>query len=420
MRQRICLIRSRQDNILAIYIREFFKLSGFIIRDIVEETSDGDLERISETYDYVIDRNVYGTSFFIPHESNEYLYERVLKELFKEEEVLEEMKILSKIYEENQLFYYLYNKGNLKFVEEYYPLSHTEKESTNRRKEAMEMCLEKYQKAHNETEQYITQCGNGGSLYCQYMLIKLRYKINDISKMLGKGRVYRTQNMLKRIDKLLKEEPDFVRGSYLRGHICVADQQYSMEAEGCYIHAIYVMLTKYMNCEDAAFLYYQLGRYYEKQRKSLEDAEFCYEKANTLEQDSYRILYKKALMSRRHDNIQEAIVFCEQILDVLGKKYGKDNLSAKQQIYQYKCYRLLGDLHLKSEEYTSAESAYKRALKISETENNFYGKLGKAGCFERVFFMCMPKQPLYRELVRCALQYGDDEAARDYLEKMKG
>ena len=180
------------------------------------------------------------------------------------------------------------------------------------------------------------------------------------------------------------------------------------------------MLTKYMNCEDAAFLYYQLGRYYEKQRKSLEDAEFCYEKANTLEQDSYRILYKKALMSRRHDNIQEAIVFCEQILDVLGKKYGKDNLSAKQQIYQYKCYRLLGDLHLKSEEYTSAESAYKRALKISETENNFYGKLGKAGCFERVFFMCMPKQPLYRELVRCALQYGDDEAARDYLEKMKG
>ena len=61
----------------------------------------------------------------IPHESNEYLYERVLKELFKEEEVLGEMKILSKIYEENQLFYYLYNKGNLKFVEEYYPLSHT-------------------------------------------------------------------------------------------------------------------------------------------------------------------------------------------------------------------------------------------------------------------------------------------------------
>lgn len=447
MKQKIGLFREKRDDILAAYIKEFFKLTGFIIRDVIipeEEIKKGKYDFIlqitsdfprEEDNDITTKDSGTDSSFTLlklkrPEKItldgnssiwHSFLCDQILKKLFPEN-ILEELENISAIYTERNLFYFLYNKGNLKYVEEYYPITGAYNNTiSDSRHKAFRMTLEVYQKSHDQLESYI-QSIKTPSYHSMYMLLKLRYKINDISDLLGRGHIYRTANMLNSLDSLLKSYPDFIRASYLRAHICAADSQYLREAELYYKQAIYSMHTLYSDDADESFLRYQLGRYFEKKRTDIEKAETFYMESYKYDGKWYRILFKIALFKKRHHQEFDTIDLCNQIIVTVLNGYQMKELPPKEQIYIYKCFRLLGDTFSQIRRYDLAEKSYNNAILISEAGCNFYDDLhtieNKYECFNEVLSACMPKQPIYRRLVHCAMGMSDDAEAEKYYSQM--
>lgn len=452
MEQKIGLFREKQDDILATYIKEFFKLVGFIFRDVI--VSEDETENVRYDYIFLIvsnfssEKNAYTILKKINAEPNTdynpvilkiqrperitldsdaqvchlFLYDQILKKLFTEEK-LEELKNISEIYTKNMLFYFLYNKGILKYVEEYFPITgeYTGEISTNRQK-ALETTLNVYQKSIYQLEDYM-HSQKPCSFHSRYMQLKLRYKINDISNLLGRGHIYRTSNMLKHLDTVMRKQPDFIRAAYLKGHICAADGQYIREAELYYKQAIYSMHTLYPDDAEESFLWYQLGRYYEKKRKDLDKAEICYTESYNRNKKWFRILFKIALFKKRHHNEIETIDLCNQIIAAILNGYKMNELTPKKQIYSFKCFRLLGDAFSDIGRYDLAEISYQRAIQLSEAGNNYYHDLltKEKGykCFNEVLSACMPRQPVYRQLVHCAMGMADSDSAENYNIQMK-
>lgn len=256
------------------------------------------------------------------------------------------------------LFYFFNNKGILKYL----PITgdYTGEISTNRHK-SLEMTLKVYQKSLDQLEEYM-HSQNPHSFHSIYMKLKLRYKINDISNLLGRGHIYRTPNMLKDLDTIIREHPDFIRASYLKGHICAADGQHLREAELYYKQAVYSMHNLYPNDAEESFLWYQLGRYYEKKRKDLDKAEICYTESYNRDTKWFRVLFKMALIKKRHHKEIETIDLCNQI--------------------------------------------------IAAILNGYEG-------FNEVLSACMPKQPVYRQLIYCAMGMADNGSAEEYNLQMK-
>lgn len=213
MKQKIGLFREKQDDILATYIEEFFKLVGFIFRDVIVSESYTENAR----YDFILqivsdfpdsktetikikniemeqnaDSNPKILKIQRPEKItldddiegyHQFLCDQILNRLFTGD-ILEELKNISTIYAKNKLFYFLYNKGILKYVEEYFPITgeYTGEISASRRN-ALKTTLKVYQDSLEQLDGYL-QSQKTHSFHSIYMNLKLRYKINDISDLL--------------------------------------------------------------------------------------------------------------------------------------------------------------------------------------------------------------------------------------------
>lgn len=229
--------------------------------------------------------------------------------------------------------------------------------------------------------------------------------------------------MLEQLDTIIREYPDFIRASYLAGHICAADGQHLRKAEQYYKQAIYSMHTLYPDDAEESFLWYRLGRYFEKKRKDLEKAEICYTESYNRDTMWFRVLFKMALFKKRHQREIETIDLCNQIIAAILNGYDMEELTPKKQIYSFKCFRLMGEVFSELGRYDLAERSYLRAIQLSETDNNYYNDLLSAAsgykCFNEVLYACMPKQPVYRQLIHCAMGMADVGKAENYNLQMK-
>lgn len=435
MIQKLCLLRKKEDDILVIFLLEFFKLIGFIVRDVVVDHPDSvkewkgeydkaiilnyDLDDVLlkfSTWEQKVKQKISVTIPNLPSDMDSVnkngkvaLLETIIPGIWKDSDEQEQIKQIASAYTESSLFYYLYNKGNLKFVEEYYPLSDEEYNVEQSRQQAFEKTLHAFQKCHDILENNVEQCG---SPYYRFARVKLRYKINDMRDIQGSGYLYSTEYMLEQLQTIIKEEPEFIRAYYLYGHICAGERKTLWAAQEYYEKAIRILDESDPENLDRNFLYYQMGRYFEKKRKRIEQAVFCYEQAHACEPKEFRTLFKLAVAAKNEGAYRKAVDICNEIIRIILNGYVMKKLMPKEQIYVYKCFRLMGDTFYIQEQYDLAATCYRNVLSLIRTENEFYEKLHLyAGenyrCFEEVLKACMPKKPILSKLTRCASWYDD-------------
>lgn len=209
MIQTVCLIRNKTDDICATFILEFFKLIGCVVQDYVIKEEDRPKEIFFEEYDLNIilgsisDNNLFNMSNYstslilfvlIPDTANSFswlqsqgntlLFKEIISRVWNKPEDIQSLFILTNVYAQNNLFYFLYNKGNLKFVEEYYPVyGKSQKRITESRESAMRETFIAYAKSYNtlvesEMKQQLQ------SIHYDYALLLLKYKLNDMDRML--------------------------------------------------------------------------------------------------------------------------------------------------------------------------------------------------------------------------------------------
>ena len=290
----------------------------------------------------------------------------------KNDEERTELSDLMKAFNQNKLFYFLYNEGNLKFVREYYPAG--ELYDSNRRIVAQEERKQCYHKSfsafancYNSLVKFRKNSGRC-THYCDYASLLLKYKMNEMSNLLEGENVFGIQSMIEDGMSFLKKYPWHARMRYLLARIYQLDPLYWMNVESYYEAAIKQVEEENESGDAAHFLYYQLGRFYEKARKRMVQADLCYEKAYQLCPLSYRALYKKIMKAQREERWQDVVKSTNQLLKLILNGYELKNVKPKQLIYAYKSYQILGDAYAKRMDYYSADECYQMALKISRLE----------------------------------------------------
>ena len=167
------LFRKKEDDIWSVFMLEFFKMIGCITSDYILPVQEGkmcgilaaelmdpcdvtilwnlqspgiedivtqqkkNLKKLNHiiqagetgqnetTISYVQSMGKQGKQLFryFQNEGKNIFKEQVLKKIWGDDQsALEKISLLLDAYAENDLFFYWYNKGNLKFVQEYYPL----------------------------------------------------------------------------------------------------------------------------------------------------------------------------------------------------------------------------------------------------------------------------------------------------------
>ena len=81
----------------------------------------------------------------------------------------------------------------------------------------------------------------------------------------------------------------------------------------------------------------------------------------------------------------------------------------------------LGDIFFDEKKYNWASKAYERAIYISDTISQFYNMVKLCNddmreIYRKVLKICMPTQPIYFKLTKCA---SDIERAGIYYERLK-
>lgn len=434
----VCLFRKKEDDIWAVFILEFFKMIGCITSDNIlpahEDKIDTSLskkcdvtilwnlqsENISLKESIIISaketENQQKTFDYFRNTGKQIFNEQILCKIWKDTETLKKILTLLDSYAKNDLFFYAYNRGSLKFVQEYYPLKNTEKNNIAKRKETYQITFQKYQ---NCCEDVIFDKDNSFYHY-KFALIYLHHELNCIGELIfGKFIIY-AKDLLNQINKLASEYPDNIRIKYLQATICETDNLFLWDAEVYYVNAIFKFERKYPEIKKMGyFLYYKLGKYYEKKRKNIEKAETYYQKAVDCNSKEFRSLYKIGKIEEKKKNYIKAMEAANNIIKNVLNGYEIQNLMPKQQIYIYKSYVLLGDIFSNQGFYSHATLAYKRALKIPDNISFFFNTFDECNedskNLKDIIKSCMNKQAVYRKMINVAAKISNMELINECL-----
>lgn len=471
--QTIRLFRGKESDIWSVFLLEFFKLIGCIVYDCVWPVKDEDLKSVfTETFDVNIlwnlpsdqeqelreqadkeknngdeceairlipvngikntQENVPEQDLFVFSDSNcsRYLHQ-LINHIWPEHE-RESIYALSDAYIAAHLFFYCYNKGNLKFVQEYYPSYGNDGRIAEKRKTVSLMIYNQYAACYNELMEF---AGNKTDLpyYYKYALVNIRYELNSIRSLGADRTIFYTDQLLKQAEQIKKENPNAIRIHFLVAKICRADDSYLWDAEFHFIRSINKFVSQYQGCKAGDFLYYQFAKYYEKDRKENDKAGEYYQKAVEVNPRAYRAIYKLAKWEEQKGNYAACSNLANNIIHIVLNGYKIKQLMPKQQIYIYKCYRLLGDVFVHAEAYDLALKSYQRALIVADAEVDFFGsemclKNGAAAAdhknqseireFQKIVMACMPKLPVYSKIISSASKIRNMDLVDYYQEQM--
>ena len=196
--------------------------------------------------------------------------------IWEEDTVRQEIEALNAAYTKYEVFQNLYCKGNLKFIQEYYPI-------TGRGDTAAQVRMEAFQKIHHSLAVCYNELSETEARSCkqtpyyEYAVLLLKYKLNGLNMLLGERRIFHTEGLLQNYREIVRRDGGLIRQYYLAGSIGEVDKKYLWEAEDYFERAIGRLKRKAEDIEVLDFLYYRMGRYYEKVRKNLKRAEEYYE-----------------------------------------------------------------------------------------------------------------------------------------------
>lgn len=453
--QAVRIFRTKKDDLIALYMLEFLKFVGCIVCDrIVNLENEIDAEGFyAESYfddeekDFSIDYDTYDidiilnlgpdviersrytelsavaaegkmqarrVAFLSVSESN-FLDEIASKEgdslLLQplihtiwsgDSDVQKELTVLGEKYKITDLFWYLYVKTNFKYIQEHFPDKNTASES---RTKAYKAILRSYTLCYNGlvTDPMFERAD---AFYFQYAVLLLKHKLNGMKQLVGAQTVFHTEGMLSQVEKLREKRPDFIRLAYLAGNICIKNPRFLGIVPRYMRVAIKLMEQRYGRIRSLDFLYYQLGRYYEKAMEDISTAEKYYNKANSANPSYYRALYKMVCRADREGHPETAAAYAVPLLQILINDYDLQNLMPKQQVYSFKSMSLYGKLMFALEKYDVAERYFNRALEISNAVSRFYDYFpGNQEVFKNVQRQGMPQEQIAVELNRCHSMY---------------
>ncbi|MCI8949000.1 MAG: hypothetical protein HFG49_03025 [Lachnospiraceae bacterium] len=443
MVETVRLFRKKEEDTWAVFMLEFFKMIGCITSDYIlpvqmDKVDSMFAAELTEPCDVTILWNLRPQEIdeimaqFQNGNSENFISVNVVREKEKNSKTFQyfqnsgkqtfAVQILNKIWKNNRrirneilflldaytksdLFFYWYNKGNLKFVQEYYPLKGIEGRNTDKRKEAYQITFEKGFQCYNKL---ISKENEYRSYYYRFALIHLQHELNSIGGLMSGKFVFYAQNLLEQAKQLKSDYPEQIRIHYLQAAISETDSLFLWDAEAYYLNAILKFEKKYPKGKIGYFLYYKLGKYYEKKRKNIEKAEIYYRMAVEYHPTEFRSLYKIGKIEEQKRHYNAAAKAANDIIKNVLNGYELSKLMPKEQIYIYKSYVLLGDIFSSRGFYTHAIVGYRRALKVSDSTSSLFQifegqNVGSDNNkFEAVMKSCMPKQAVYRKMINVA------------------
>lgn len=467
MIQTIRIIREKEDDIWALYITEFLKFTGcivsnYVLPDSVKAGIDLDGEYDAElilNYDeakwngdyYIVDENQQ--SYYIQNAQNalarakrielsecyydeEFIRQEIMESsgnskvltdvvdaIWSQEspEVARELKYLVYAYAKSNIFFYLYNEGIFKFIQEYYPLKGQEINiERNPRWEAYDISFDRFANCNNTLAKYKKLYSKIESEYFDYAVIYIRYKINEMSEYIQDRKLFFVNLLLKEIDDIRIKTPEFAMINYLAANICKTDRKY-----WCDINFYYSLVEKIfyqieLPEKEKSFLYYKWGNFYEEKMENKEEAYKLYCKALQCGGNSYRAHYKILQYLKEKGKLEVAIDEGNKIIQQILNGYSFETVLPKQKIYSYKCFVLMGNCYYGLGIYDLAMACCFRAEKISISETEFYSVLKKENesCFEENFKTCMPLRQIYYKIIDCASKGNERDIIDSYLEKL--
>lgn len=454
----IRLFRRKKDDLPIIYVLEFLKLIGFITSDCVIKdygpirndwfddiydvnivygnfNSRSDSDEINEKFEKlegkvskVSNVNELRKIFLRinypesedPKEVGHIILEEIIDSVW-EEEPRSEMSFLLEEYKRRDIFLYLYHKGNLKFIQEYYsirrPLDGSGKEQVKRKDNICQQTFEEFLDFYSSIINYNFGREPETVNFC-FARLSMEYELNDIRMLMKEGRMFSTDSMKEWVDYIKEKDPDMIRLYYLAGNICSLDNLYLADADAFYMEAI--AKTKGIPSDMRGFLYYQLGAYYQRKYKNVEVALEAYRLAYRYDKSIMRALYKLALNDFNNRDYDSTINKTNVIVRFLLNGNPLEHAMPGQQLYAYKSFVLMGDAYYELGDFDSAEESYKRALRLADIESIFYKTYTLSdNKFKKMQKMCMPVQPLYFKLIDCASENRKMDQAEHYYEEFR-
>ncbi len=174
------------------------------------------------------------------------------------------------------------------------------------------------------------------------------------------------------IQKVLDKEPQFFAAYAVRGFVKEINEDYMVESVDDIKKAIALIGDK----SYTSYLYYRIGRYYEKIRPNMDKKMIYYRKAVEADHHNFRAVYKLALNEQDHNHFTEAKELWEDILEILGIKWDLPSSQTVECAYLYKAYRKLGVLYNRTGHYTKGIEFLKKAEKIYNNKRNEDSKKG--------------------------------------------
>lgn len=454
MIETIRLFRKKEQDIWALYIVEFFKFVGCFICDCelrerrvlalkFDDEYDVNLFFGVSPKDVMLRSNnqeegsrLKGRNISVEIPSDPTMQEllhsepnhttvsgKLLKEfveqIWDDETEQTVLLFLSKVYCENNLFFYLYNEGNRKFVQE----QHYSLKIRQSLKEALvktaELSFDHFRKGYNSLYQRVQKESEErllkNSPYYSYAQIVLMYKLNQKMMTMEEGNVFKIESLLERAESVMENSPDFIRINYLAGSICREKEGYYRKAERYFIKTLKMLEKKKVNGL-SAFVYYRLGNLEDSIFKHEEIAQMCYRNAYHWNDEYHPVMLKIAEMS----NPQKGIKLCNEVIRILMNGYFMEQVMPKQQIYAYEAFKMLGDIFKRYDDYDTATQCYQNAKKLAETRSEFFGFFDENGTqgFYEIVLRSMPTEPILYRLIECALHEGDREQVEKYFDEM--
>ena len=454
MIETIRLFRKKEQDIWALYIVEFFKFVGCFICDCelrekrvlslkFDDEYDVNLFFGVSLNDVMLRSNnqeeecqLKGRNIFVKipsaptmqellySESNHttvsgQLLKKFVEQIWDDETEQTVLLFLSKVYCENNLFFYLYNEGNRKFVQEQHYSLKIRQRLQEALRETAELSFDHFRKGYNSLYQKVQQeseeCLFKISPYCSYAQIVLMYKLNQKMMTMEEGNVFKLETLLERAERVMEKSPNFIRINYLAGSICRDREGHYQEAEQYFIKTIKMLESKHANGL-SSFVYHRLGKLEEYVFRNKEIGHICYRNAYHRNREYYPAMLKLAEISNRGKGIE----LCNEVIRILLNGYSMEKAMPKQQIYAYEVFKILGDIFKNYDDYDAAVQCYQNAKKLAGTKSEFYkffdGKELKG--FYEIVLRSMPTEPILYRLIECASHEGKRELVEQYFEEL--
>ena len=344
------IIRTNEQVIQGIYLKEFWKLCGVYVREcVIEEETETkyDSQQVDcniivgrmENQD-VLESNLKAkhTFFFDDSVKNEgirikdeklgtnlqTLLEQMENELEWDGLLKKQFKKICLVFVKNNYAYYEY-KCHL-FIQQM-------KDSRQELLEAYRKCLS--QLVGNEDDLLEQQ-------YTVFAYLNCARKYERVCTEDGKIGSFKEEELMDFALKLLEKDPQFSAADMLAGMIGLSYQPLWEDGKKYLKEAI----KKEKKQKHCAFMHYALGHFYEWQEEDWDNACIEYEKIRGVDSDNFRMNYKIACKNLYEEREDDATIIFEELYLRMKAKVREKWVTPLELEYYYKCARFLNDLGL--------------------------------------------------------------------------